>query len=291
LGRKPCSQSSGVSEIIEGLNGVETIKGNANEETELENIEREYIKSLRIAFREGMLTNAQGAISGVIGAIGNLILMYFGVLQVINNEITLGTLMAFMTLSGYFMDPVQRLVGLQLQIQEANISIWNRSDFWYGKLRARSAQQSKGGDTQMRLSNTRSVSAGKSTTGISPGATTVAKGFGMHLFARLLICVALALFLIFSVYCEIPSLSLKSFAYQADVFAETGQENETATEEPEGNGLQTIPVMDIELGDYKGGMAVGETQELSAAVLPLDATDQTISYSSDDGNVATVSSN
>ncbi|MDR1043173.1 MAG: ABC transporter permease, partial [Clostridiales Family XIII bacterium] len=111
------------SEVIEGLNGVETIKGNANEETELENIEREYIRSLRIAFREGMLSNVQGSISGVIGTVGNLVLMYFGVMQVIDNEITLGTLMAFMTLSEFFMDPVQRLVGLQLQIQEAQISM------------------------------------------------------------------------------------------------------------------------------------------------------------------------
>jgi ATP-binding cassette subfamily B protein len=111
------------SEIIEGLNAVETIKGNANEETELENIEREYIRSLRIAFREGMLSNVQGSIFGAVGTIGNLVLMYFGVLQVINGEITLGTLMAFMTLAGYFMDPVQRLVGLQLQIQEAQISM------------------------------------------------------------------------------------------------------------------------------------------------------------------------
>jgi ATP-binding cassette subfamily B protein len=111
------------SEVIEGLNSVETIKGNANEETELENIEREYIRSLRIAFREGMLSNVQGSISGVVSTVGNLVLMYFGVMQVIDNEITLGTLMAFMTLSGFFMDPVQRLVGLQLQIQEAQISM------------------------------------------------------------------------------------------------------------------------------------------------------------------------
>lgn len=111
------------SEVIEGLSGVETIKGNANEETELENIEREYIRSLRIAFREGMLSNVQGVVSGAVGTVGNLVLMYFGALQVIDGEITLGTLMAFMTLAGYFMDPVQRLVGLQLQIQEAQISM------------------------------------------------------------------------------------------------------------------------------------------------------------------------
>lgn len=70
-----------------------------------------------------MLSNTQGSISGLINSVGNLVLMYFGVMQVINNEITLGTLMAFMTLSGYFMDPVGRLVSLQLQIQEASISM------------------------------------------------------------------------------------------------------------------------------------------------------------------------
>lgn len=111
------------SQIIEGLRAVETVKGNANEETELEGIEREYIKSLRISFGEGMLSNIQGSISQLISTVGNLILMYFGIMQVINNDTTLGGMMAFMTLSGYFMDPVSRLVGLQLQIQEANISM------------------------------------------------------------------------------------------------------------------------------------------------------------------------
>lgn len=111
------------SQIIEGLRAVETVKGNANEETELEGIEREYIKSLRISLNEGMLSNIQGSISELISTVGNLILMYFGIMQVINNDTTLGAMMAFMTLSGYFMDPVSRLVGLQLHIQEANISM------------------------------------------------------------------------------------------------------------------------------------------------------------------------
>ena len=111
------------SQIIEGLRAVETIKGNANEETELENIEREYIKSLRIGVKENMLSNIQGSISSLISTGGNLVLTYFGIMQVINSEITLGTMMAFMTLAGYFMDPVSRLVSLQLSIQESNISM------------------------------------------------------------------------------------------------------------------------------------------------------------------------
>lgn len=111
------------SQIIEGLRAVETIKGNANEDVELENIEREYIKSLRIGYKEGMLSNIQGTISGVASGIGNLLLTYAGIMQVLEGNLTLGSMMAFMTLAGYFMNPVGRLVSLQLSIQEANISM------------------------------------------------------------------------------------------------------------------------------------------------------------------------
>ena len=111
------------SQIIEGLRAVETIKGNANEETELENIEKEYIRSLRITFKAGMLSNTQGSIASVFQTAGNMILMYFGISQVIDGALTLGSLMAFMTLSGFFMEPIGRLVELQFQLQEASISM------------------------------------------------------------------------------------------------------------------------------------------------------------------------
>lgn len=111
------------SQIIEGLEAVEMIKGNAVEKRELDGIEKEYIKSLRIAFKEGWLSNIQGAISSVISTVGNLFIMYFGIRQVLKGNISIGSLMAFMTLSGYFMEPVGNLVGLQLDIQEAQISM------------------------------------------------------------------------------------------------------------------------------------------------------------------------
>lgn len=111
------------SQIIEGLEAVETIKSNSSELSELENIEKEYIKSLRLSYKEGMMSNIQGIIANVVQAIGNIFVMYIGIKQVINGDISLGGLLAFMTLSDFFMDPIGRLVSLQLQIQEANISM------------------------------------------------------------------------------------------------------------------------------------------------------------------------
>ena len=146
------------SQIIEGLRGVETIKGNAIEETELETIERVYIISLRIGLNLGMLSNIQGSISSLISTAGNLVLMYFGIVQVIDGNITLGSLMAFTTLSGYFMNPVGRLVGLQLQIQEANISMKRMAEILdYEGEQAGSAQED-GKDPLLMLDKNSDVS-------------------------------------------------------------------------------------------------------------------------------------
>lgn len=70
-----------------------------------------------------MLSNIQSTISGVISGLGKLVLLYTGISQVINADLTLGSYMAFTTLAGYFMEPVSNLVSLQLSIQEANISM------------------------------------------------------------------------------------------------------------------------------------------------------------------------
>ncbi|GAA0086070.1 peptidase domain-containing ABC transporter [Clostridium sp. CTA-7] len=118
------------SHIIESLKGIETIKVHAAEEKSIEKLEVEYIKNLKIAFKEGVLSNIQGSISGAVSTIGNLVLMYIGARMIMNGDITLGSLMAFSTLSGYFMDPIGRLIGLQLSIQEASISLKRISEIY-----------------------------------------------------------------------------------------------------------------------------------------------------------------
>ena len=118
------------SHIIESLKGIETIKVHASEENSIEKLEIEYIKNLKIAFKEGVLSNVQGSISGAVSTIGNLVLMYIGARMIMDGDITLGSLMAFTTLSGYFMDPIGRLISLQLSIQEASVSLKRISEIY-----------------------------------------------------------------------------------------------------------------------------------------------------------------
>lgn len=111
------------SQLIEGLRSVETIKSNATEDVEMENIEREYIRSMRISFRSSMLSNTQSIISSFISTGFNMLVTYIGISQVLRGDTTYGAFMAFSTLSSYFTSPISDLVSLQYSIQEASISM------------------------------------------------------------------------------------------------------------------------------------------------------------------------
>ena len=111
------------SQMIEGLRGIETIKCNANEDTELENLEREYIKSLKISLRSSKISTTQSLITSFISTGFSMLTTFVGISQVLDGQITLGSFMAFSTLSSYFTNPISNLVNLQMQIQEASISM------------------------------------------------------------------------------------------------------------------------------------------------------------------------
>ena len=111
------------SQMIESLRGIETIKCNANEDTQLENLEKEYIKSLKISLRSSRISTGQGLISTFISTGFSMLTTYVGITQVLHGEMTLGGFMAFSTLSSYFTSPLSNLISLQMSIQEAGISM------------------------------------------------------------------------------------------------------------------------------------------------------------------------
>lgn len=109
--------------LVENINGVETIKVNASEEHIMDKIETEYIKSAKIGFRAAKLSNLQSSLSSALYGLGNLAILAIGGYLALNGEVTLGTLIAFMSLSDYFISPINRLVSMQLSIQNASISL------------------------------------------------------------------------------------------------------------------------------------------------------------------------
>ncbi|MCQ2070225.1 MAG: peptidase domain-containing ABC transporter [archaeon] len=118
------------SALIESLSGIETIKANACEERVIDNIEEEFIKTLRVQYRSSVLSNIHNSLAGSISSFGNLAIVLFGGVMAMHGDITIGTMMAFVSLSGYFIDPIDRIVGMQINIQEAQMSLKRLSEIY-----------------------------------------------------------------------------------------------------------------------------------------------------------------
>ena len=118
------------SQIIDSIKGIETVKSFGVEDDTMDKMENKYISALRTGYKTNVTNNVQSTLSGLFNNVGNLILTGIAASLVMKGNITLGSMMAFMSLSSYFMNPIGRLVSLQMQIQEANIAMKRMSELY-----------------------------------------------------------------------------------------------------------------------------------------------------------------
>lgn len=108
--------------LVESFSGVAIVKAdNAEEKTHME-MEKRYIRLIKLTFKSGWMNNLQSFIKGIIGDVNNLLVWWIGGLQVISGEISLGQLITFNTLLVYFMNPLQNLINLQSTLQEGYVA-------------------------------------------------------------------------------------------------------------------------------------------------------------------------
>lgn len=110
------------AQLIESIRNIDTIKAHGDENEQLRKLETKFVRSLKIGYKEGILQNTQNLVSTFVNSIGNILMLGVGALFIIDGEITIGDLLVFQTLSQFFIEPVQNLVGLQLTFQEVQIA-------------------------------------------------------------------------------------------------------------------------------------------------------------------------
>ncbi|MGM0123162.1 ATP-binding cassette, subfamily C, bacteriocin exporter [Enterococcus sp. AZ194] len=116
------------SQLIESIQNIETVKAYTNENSHINRLENRFVKVLKLGYEEGLLSNIQGFLSSGIGNLSNVFIIGFGALSIINGTLSIGGLMVFQTLSSYFINPIQKLVSLQLTYQEAQIAMVRLSE-------------------------------------------------------------------------------------------------------------------------------------------------------------------
>ncbi|MBD2198646.1 MULTISPECIES: peptidase domain-containing ABC transporter [Calothrix] len=116
------------SYLIEALTGVRTVKATAVEHTVRWHWEELLNKEIKTNFSGQVISNRLQIFSNAIEAIVTTALLWFGAHLVIENQLTIGQLVAFNMLLGNIITPFQRLIVLWNQLQEVVIAVERIND-------------------------------------------------------------------------------------------------------------------------------------------------------------------
>ena len=111
------------SYMVEAINGYETLKGCNIENKIINNFEDKYatysnkIKDLDECY------NYQYLLKELINNLGFLVIILVGIILVMDNKITIGTLLSFNSLLIYFLSPIRNIIDLDNNLKQAKISI------------------------------------------------------------------------------------------------------------------------------------------------------------------------
>jgi len=123
INRKIMEMNSKVtSQFVETINGIETIKAFNQEKNEKVKTDKLYRKFLKKVLNGGILSLSQQTVTMFVAVVGELVIVWFGAAYVIKGELTLGELITFNALLGYFIEPIKNLINLQSSIQTAVVA-------------------------------------------------------------------------------------------------------------------------------------------------------------------------
>ena len=113
------SNSDLTSRLTEIFNNIEVIKANSSQNFEQERFSKENMKFFILSVKQNMINALVGPTLEIFGSVAIAIAIFVGALQVMNNEITVGTFFAFITALFMLYDPIRVLSKIHNQLQDA----------------------------------------------------------------------------------------------------------------------------------------------------------------------------
>jgi subfamily B ATP-binding cassette protein HlyB/CyaB len=118
------------SALVEMLTGIATVKTAAAEQDVRWQWEEHLTSQFNIQFRGQKLANGLQAVSGLINVVGSAALLWYGAMLVIQDQLTIGQLVAFNMMIGNVIGPTLALVGLWDELQEVMVSVERLEDIF-----------------------------------------------------------------------------------------------------------------------------------------------------------------
>lgn len=121
------------SYLIEALTGIRTIRSMAIEQTVRWHWEELLTQSIKKTFSGQLVSNQLQIFSSTIETVATTSLLWFGAWQVIQNQLTIGQLVAFNMLLGNVIQPFRRLTVLWNELQEVIVAVERINDVLEGE--------------------------------------------------------------------------------------------------------------------------------------------------------------
>ena len=116
------------SYMVEVLNGIQTVKVQNSELTAKRNWEDRHLDGINKGYRTVLANTASSNALQLINKTTNILVITVGAWLVLQNDLTLGGLIAFRIISGYVTQPILRLASTWNNLQEVSMSVERLGD-------------------------------------------------------------------------------------------------------------------------------------------------------------------
>ncbi len=116
------------SYLKESLDGMATVKAFGSEKDIIKKFSEKLNGYIKTVVSGSILYTVQAAFCGIVTSAGVIVLLWSGTTLIIAGVLPLSTLLTFYSLFGYFLSPIQRLIGLQPQLQNALVAAERLND-------------------------------------------------------------------------------------------------------------------------------------------------------------------
>lgn len=110
------------SYMKESIDGMETVKTSQAERTIKEKTHKLFQDYLNSNIKQTLMSLSKEAIIEFVTSVSTLILLWIGAVNVVNGTMSLGSLITFVSLLNYFLEPIQNFANLQSNLQSAVVA-------------------------------------------------------------------------------------------------------------------------------------------------------------------------
>jgi ABC-type bacteriocin/lantibiotic exporter with double-glycine peptidase domain len=111
------TQSKAQSYLVQMLAGIETLKASGAEDRAVQQWSNLFVDQLNVSVTRGRLSALVDSLMSALRQTSPLFLLWFGALQVLKGNLTVGTLLALNVLASGFFGPLSTLISSLLQLQ------------------------------------------------------------------------------------------------------------------------------------------------------------------------------